>query len=122
MMRRHWKSLIASVISFCAAIVFVLIVCPPCRGQTSDATLGGVVEDRSGAVLPNVQIKVTNVETGVTRNTTTNGSGLFYVPGLNPGKYAVHVEHPGFADVEVTKQPPVGDQASSWQIRADRHS
>lgn len=100
-MRRHWKPLIASLISFCAITVVVLSICSPCQGQTGDATLGGVIEDRSGAVIPQVAIKVTSVETGVTRNATTNGSGLFSVPGLNPGRYSVHVEHPGFADVEV---------------------
>jgi hypothetical protein len=77
-------------------------MCSPCRGQSSDATLGGVVEDKSGAVIPAVEVKVTSVETGVTRNVTTNGSGLFNVPGLTPGRYSVHLEHSGFADVEVT--------------------
>jgi hypothetical protein len=100
-MRRHWKSFIASMISFCAVTVFVLSICPPCQGQTGDATLGGVVEDRSGAFIPHVAVKVTSVETGVTRNTTTNGSGVFNIPGLTPGKYSVHLEHNGFADVEV---------------------
>jgi hypothetical protein len=96
------RSLISTLISFCAVSLLVLTLCPPCRSQSSDATLGGVIEDRSGAVIPNVKVKVIDVATGITRDVTTNGDGIFSVPGLNPGKYSVHVEHPGFADVEVT--------------------
>jgi hypothetical protein len=95
------KFIATSLTSFCAAIAFALMLCLPCPGQTGDATLGGVVEDSTGAVVSHVAIKVTNVDTGTERNTATNDVGLFNVLGLNPGRYSVHVEHAGFADVEV---------------------
>jgi hypothetical protein len=91
-----------TLITFCAVVTTMLILCLPFQGQTGNATLGGVVEDKSGAVIPHVAVKVTNVETGTERHATTNDVGLFSVPGLTPGRYSVHVEHSGFSDVEVT--------------------
>jgi Carboxypeptidase regulatory-like domain/TonB dependent receptor-like, beta-barrel len=92
---------------FVRNIAFLLLVTlmslsSACFAQSNDAALGGVVEDKSGAVIANVAVRITSVETGVTRNVTTNGSGAFNVPGLIPGKYSVHVEHSGFATVEVS--------------------
>jgi hypothetical protein len=96
------KSAISSLFLFCALIAFLLILHVPCRGQSGDATLGGLVTDKSGAIVQDVAVRATNVDTGTTRNARTNRSGLFNIFGLNPGRYSVHVEHPGFADVQVT--------------------
>ena len=55
-----------------------------------------------GAILSGAAVTTTDVDTGITRNATTNSSGLFSFAGLNPGRYTVHVRHSDFADVEVT--------------------
>ncbi len=83
------------------AITLMLTICMPALGQSGDATLAGVVEDVSGAVLPHTSLVVTNVETGVSFASSTNASGLFSVAGLAPGRYRLHAQHTGFADVEV---------------------
>lgn len=54
-------------------------------GAASAQTLGeitGVVTDPSGAAIPNAAVTVTNVDTNVTRPTTTNTSGLYVFPDL----------------------------------------
>src|SRR5580704_9447919 len=85
----------------CALVACAVSMSPLCQGQSDSATLGGVVEDQSGGVLPGAHLLVTNVETKAVRKISTNQSGVFSVPGLNPGNYTIRVQHPGFDDVEV---------------------
>lgn len=56
----------------------------------------GEVKDQSGAMVPDATVTVTNAETNVARNTTTNSAGLYSFPSLTPGKYHVKVVASGF--------------------------
>src|SRR5712691_3154776 len=67
------------------------------HAQVSGATLAGTVTDPSGAVIPNAQVSITDVATGVTRNTTTGGAGFYTAPNLLPGTYEIRVTAPGFS-------------------------
>ena len=60
------------------------------------ATLVGTVTDASGAVVPNVAVAVTNVDTGVISKGLTNQDGNYYLPFLNIGKYTLVLEASGF--------------------------
>jgi Carboxypeptidase regulatory-like domain len=51
--------------------------------------ISGTVSDQSGAPIPNVRITVTQTDTGVARNTTTDSAGSFIVPDLPTGPYRV---------------------------------
>ena len=68
-------------------------------GIASAQTLGeitGDVTDPSGAAVPNAAVTVTNMATNLTRQTTTNTSGLYVFPDLVPGTYEVKVVASGF--------------------------
>lgn len=65
------------------------------NAQTA-ATIVGDVQDASGAVAPNVTVKIINQATGVSRTVTTNTEGQYRVTPLNPGLYSVEVEAVGF--------------------------
>src|SRR5437660_12221441 len=54
------------------------------QAQVSGATLTGTVTDASGATIPQAQIVITNVSTGVTRNVTTDSAGFYTAPNLLP--------------------------------------
>jgi hypothetical protein len=64
--------------------------------QVVGATLSGTVTDTSGGVVPNANITVKNVATGITRMAVTNGSGLYTVPNLQPGPYELTAAASGF--------------------------
>src|SRR2546423_8249689 len=64
------------------------------------STFNGRVRDQGDAVLPGVTVTATNVSTGVTRTTVTNGEGLYYMPGLEPGIYDVKTELTGFSPAQ----------------------
>src|SRR6185437_10884612 len=72
----------------------------PASAQNAQGTILGHVTDPSGAVIPGAQVTVTNKDTGVATHVTTNGTGDFTVPALNPGNYSVAVEAKGFSRSE----------------------
>ena len=60
------------------------------------AQVSGTVRDQSGAVLPGVEITVTQTNTGITRNTVTNETGSYILPNLAVGPYRLEAALPGF--------------------------
>ena len=66
------------------------------QAQESRATLLGRVIDPSGALVSGATVRVTNTTTGVTVSTSTNDSGAYEIPYLNPGIYRLEVEMAGF--------------------------
>src|ERR1700693_5524636 len=60
------------------------------------AQISGTVKDQSGAVLPGVEITVTQTDTGISRNAITNETGSFVLPSLATGPYRLEASLPGF--------------------------
>jgi hypothetical protein len=77
---------------FIALLLGLLAV--PAFSQTAQIT--GRVTDSSSAVMPDAQVSVTNLSTGITRNATTNGEGYYTVPLLPRGEYQVTVQRASF--------------------------
>ena len=65
-----------------------------------EATVLGTVTDPTGASVPNAAIVITETETGVTRNLTTNSDGQYVAPDLHIGQYTVRVSATGFKAAE----------------------
>ena len=70
--------------------------------STSKATLSGTVTDPSDASVPKAHVTATNTETGLTRGTETDPTGLFQFELLPPGFYSISVDAPGFRKSERT--------------------
>ena len=62
----------------------------------------GNLSDPSGAMVPNAQVTVTNIETGQTVTVPANSLGHYVAPLLPPGNYSVSVKVPGFAPIVKT--------------------
>ena len=60
------------------------------------AQISGSVRDQSGAVLPGVEITATQTDTGISRTTITNETGLYVMPNLPLGPYRLQAALPGF--------------------------
>jgi hypothetical protein len=65
-------------------------------GQTTTASLQGVVRDATLAITPGVTITVRSPDTGVTRVVVTDAAGRYYVPALPVGRYNLTAELAGF--------------------------
>ena len=65
--------------------------------QVAGASITGTVKDSSGAIIPNAQVSITDIATGVNRTVTTDAAGLYSAPNLLPGTYEVRVTATGFS-------------------------
>jgi hypothetical protein len=70
--------------------------------QTTSATLSGTIMDPAGRAVPGVEVSATNIDTGISANTKTNGDGIYVLPALPPGHYRVIVTKPGFKQIALT--------------------
>jgi hypothetical protein len=78
-------------------LLFCLIVCLAAQAQlTGSGSIQGLVEDPSGAVIPNAAVTLTNVATGVHQATKTDDAGAYTFPNLVIGTYSISVAAPGF--------------------------
>ena len=66
------------------------------QAAAGTASLTGVLTDPSGAVMPDVEVTVRNVDTNVSRTVKSNEVGRFEVVALQPGRYEIKAEKPGF--------------------------
>ena len=92
MAKRH-----ALVLAFVIAIGALVPAILTAQAQTG--TLQGTVKDQSDAVLPGVTVLVTSPGLQGTRETVSDGNGVYTIPALPPGVYTVRFELTGFAPV-----------------------
>src|SRR6266851_5756628 len=60
------------------------------------AQISGVITDPTGAVVPNVQVKAIQTDTGQVRTTVSTSNGSYALPGLSVGPYRLEVSSQGF--------------------------
>ena len=64
--------------------------------QTSTATILGVVQDTTGALIPGAMVTVKHTETGYTRTAISSETGDYNVPLLPVGAYEITAAMPSF--------------------------
>jgi hypothetical protein len=84
-----------SVMMWIAASIF-LIMSVPVSAQLPTATLLGVINDSSGAMVPGASVTARNTDTSQTRTTISGSDGSYRFDALPIGHYEVRAEHTGF--------------------------
>ena len=99
--------------------------------QVDMGSISGTVRDTSGAVLPGVNVTLSNVDTGVTSSTKTGSEGQYTFSPIKIGHYSVSATASGFRTVhqnnvtvdvqqkvEVNLSLPVGQATESVTVDA----
>ncbi len=130
-------------ILFIGGVIAALSVIGP-LAQTARGTITGTVSDASGAVIPGVEVTITNVGTGIARTAVTTDTGLYRVTNLSPSQYTVKASLTGFKTAiseavtlsvdqvlhvdlrlevgEVTEQVTVTEVAKATEVESSRVS
>ncbi|PYR97444.1 MAG: hypothetical protein DMG12_24245 [Acidobacteria bacterium] len=124
MKRLVWVSLVIGVL-------FSSSTCTVLWAQ-STAQVSGTVKDQSGAVLPGVEVTITQTATGLARSIVTNETGSYALTNLPVGPYRIEASLPGFRTfaqtgivLQVGSNPvinvslEVGQVAESVEVQAD---
>jgi len=89
------------------------------QAQTSRGTLTGIVSDATAAVIANAAVEARNVDTGITRSTKTNESGVYRFDAVELGTYDLTVKMAGFNEYAARRVPVAGGQTVSIDVRLE---
>ena len=78
----------------------VFLLCFPAFGQSNLGSISGTITDKSGGVIVNATVTVTDTQRGLSRTLTTDDAGEYVAPNLLPGVYTVRAEAVGFNKIE----------------------
>jgi hypothetical protein len=70
-------------------------------GQTTNATLSGMVQDPQGAAIPNAPVIATQIDTGQSRTTQSGGDGHYIITNLPIGNYRITASSAGFKSLVI---------------------
>jgi hypothetical protein len=81
-------------------LLATLIVAAPAwalGGQFETGNVVGTIKDSTGAVVPGAKVTLTNTQTGVTSEKTSDANGIYEFFTVRPGAYVVTAEKSGFS-------------------------
>src|SRR6201994_4839138 len=79
------------------ACLFLLAQPQHLFGQVDAGAIDGVVQDSTGAAVPNAHVTLLNTDQGITLETTTSGGGEYVFSPVRIGHYTLTVTAPGFS-------------------------
>ena len=95
------RSYIVSIVNKSLTLLScLLLLCAYGSAQSNNGRILGSVTDQSGAIVPNAKVTITDTERNISRTLTTNESGEYVAPNLQPGLYKITAEAPSFKKVE----------------------
>lgn len=80
--------------------LFFLLTAVLASAQIYTGSVTGVVQDPSGAVIPNAAVSLTSTARNYVYPTTSDGTGRYVLRSLPPGSYRIRVEATGFSAFE----------------------
>src|SRR5438309_168999 len=85
---------------FCLSLIVIVVMAAPALSQRTTATLSGIVQDPTGAVLPGVDASLINEGTSAALQSVTNERGEFLFDFVPSGTYTLKLALPGFKGYE----------------------
>ena len=100
---------------------FVLLSClcgllpETARGQAI-ASIKGTVYDTSGGFVPDATVVLHSKATNLDRTTSTNNTGIYVIPDVQPGEYDLKVSKQGFKSAIHTNLSLVVNQTATLDV------
>jgi hypothetical protein len=85
-----------SIRGFLIRITVLLLSCATLFAQGTTTRVLGVVEDPSGAIVGDANVRLINEGTGIAFTTKSSGAGTYVFEAVQPGSYTLQVEAAGF--------------------------
>ncbi|MCS6952252.1 MAG: TonB-dependent receptor, partial [Bryobacteraceae bacterium] len=92
----------------------VLLLAAPVAAQTFYGSVVGTVTDPTGAVVPEVNVVLTNIGTAERRAMRTDAQGNYLFVNLVPGRYRLDLQKDGFK--RLTREPVLVEVQSAVRI------
>ncbi len=83
------------LLTFASFLVYALLS-GSVFAQSGTTGVSGIVVDQTGSAVPGATVRLTNPETGYNRSITTDNSGRYNFPAIQPATYRIEVEASGF--------------------------
>jgi Carboxypeptidase regulatory-like domain/TonB dependent receptor len=87
-------------------VVFLLLFSTLCfdrnvraQAETTTGSIQGTVVDEKGGAVPDASVEVKNLDTNLSKATTTGSEGQYQFLALPPGRYTVTIAKAGFATI-----------------------
>ncbi|HVN82196.1 MAG TPA: carboxypeptidase regulatory-like domain-containing protein [Terriglobia bacterium] len=87
--------------TFVLLVLFLVSISSFSFAQVNTAELHGIVNDPSGAMVADAEIKIQTLDTGFVRTVKTAPDGSYTFLALVPGHYSVQATAPGFSAIVV---------------------
>jgi hypothetical protein len=84
----------------CSLLLVIAVSAVAAQGQSYQGGLRGAVHDASGAIVPGVDLTLTNEETNTSRSAVTNGEGEYAFANVLPGLYTLTLTKGGYKKYE----------------------
>ena len=88
---------LATSLAIFVTLLFSLMTGAVAHAQVTGATVSGTVSDPSGGVVANAAVSAVNSATAVSRDVTSDSSGLYTIANLVAGVYEIRVSAAGFS-------------------------
>jgi hypothetical protein len=107
-----YKSGILSLVLIALSLLFVPV--QSARAQVDEGAITGVVQDSTGAVVPNAQVTLLNIDQGISLVTKTDNAGSYTFSPVRIGHYQLSVTAQGFS--KTTQSNLVVQVAQTLQV------
>lgn len=127
---RGMRRLARAVLFLITSLVLFFPSAPAAAQTAGTASIQGTVTDPAGASIPNATVTLTNTDTGTSRTTMSDGSGLYSLPNLPVGPYTLTVASSGFQgftqkgvlevgnNIQINPSLPVGSSSEHIEVQA----
>src|SRR5438067_1167985 len=96
--------------------IALLVSAPSALRAQFNSVIDGRVNDPSDSPVPNAEVTVANLATGVKRVVRTSDVGYYRVGSLAPGQYSISVTAPGFDTAVFDRVLLENDQTKTFNL------